>query len=90
MSTQVTKNTSAGTSTTTSDGCILILQIKLGQKDEVLATVGAELEKASDPDSAIGQGLLLMGDAMLDAGAVGCRWSLCPGLGKITQERTCP
>jgi hypothetical protein len=90
MSTQQTETASAGTSTPTSDGWILILQIKPGQKDELLATVGAELEKASDPDSAIGQGLLLMGDAMLDAGAVGCRWSLCPGLGKITQERTCP
>jgi hypothetical protein len=53
MSTQVTQNASAGTSTPTSDGWILILQIKPGQKDELLATAGAELEKASDPDSGI-------------------------------------
>jgi hypothetical protein len=61
MSTQQTETASAGTSTPTSDGWILIVQIKPGQVDELLAAVGAELEKASDPDSLIGQVLTQVG-----------------------------
>ena len=41
MSTQQTETAPGGTSTPTSDGWILIVQIKPGQKDELLAAAAS-------------------------------------------------
>lgn len=55
MSTQSTETGPAGTSVPTADSWLLIVQIKPGQVDELLAAVGAELEELKDPDGPISQ-----------------------------------